>query len=166
MRSSATRYSPGTARSSTPGSASSSGCRPRRPPREPRHEARPDLEPLRVHAGRLHRVRGDPARLAAAAHALDVADQRARCHRGRGRHPPGRFAPSRPAGDDPGYDCDRRGDEQLRGRVHDHGSDAQDVPGERAEEAMNELMRSEYVIEIAYLAASALFVLSLKWMSS
>ena len=31
-----------------------------------RHEARPDLEPVRVHAGGIHRVRGDPARLAAA----------------------------------------------------------------------------------------------------
>src|SRR5205085_6242866 len=44
--------------------------------------------------------------------------------------------------------------------------DAQDVQGERPEEALSAMIRHESVIEIAYLVATALFILSLKWMSS
>ena len=38
--------------------------------------------------------------------------------------------------------------------------------GERAEKTMNDLIHSEYLIEVTYLVATALFILSLKWMSS
>ena len=40
------------------------------------------------------------------------------------------------AGDGARHHRDRRGHEQRRRRIHDHGPDAQDVQGERAEEAM------------------------------
>ncbi len=134
---------------------------------ERRHEARPGLEPVCVHAGGLHRLRGDPAGVAAVAHALDVADQRARRDRGGGGDHPGRLA-ARDPGDGAGHDRDRGGDEQRGGRIHDHRPDAPDVQGERTEEAiiMNDFIRGEYFIEGTYLVATALFILSLKWMSS
>ena len=67
-----------------------------RQPRELSNEARPDHKPVRVHAGGVHRVRGDPAGLSAAPHAPDVADQRAGCdRRGRGDHPGRRGARAR-----------------------------------------------------------------------
>ena len=50
----------------------------------------PHDEPVRVHAGGVRRLRGDPPRLPAAAHAADVADQRARRHRGGRRDHPRR----------------------------------------------------------------------------
>ena len=55
-----------------------------------RMKHRPDHEPLRVHAGGVHRLRGDPPGFAAAPHAADVADQRARRDRGGRRDHPGR----------------------------------------------------------------------------
>src|SRR5262249_36521225 len=70
------------------------------------------------------------------------------------------------AGDGAGHDRDRGGDEQCRGRIHDHGPDAQDVQGERPEETIVAMIRSEHLIEVLYLAATALFILSLKWLSS
>ena len=62
---------------------------------------------------------------------------------------------------------DRRRDEQRRGRVHHHRPDARHVQGERPEETVtaNELQR-KFGIELCYLVATALFILSLKWMSS
>ena len=70
------------------------------------------------------------------------------------------------AGDGARHDRDRRRHEQRRGRIHDHRPDAQDVQGERPQEIMTAMIRSEHVIEITYLIATALFILSLKWMSS
>ena len=66
-----------------------------------------------------------------------------------------------------GDHCRSCGDEQHCGRLPDYGSHAQDVqvqpPGVQI---MNEFAGSQHIIEIIYLVASALFILSLKWMSS
>ncbi len=70
------------------------------------------------------------------------------------------------AGDGARHDRDRRRHEQRRGRIRDHRPDAQDVQGERPEETMTAMIPSEHLIEIAYLVATALFILSLEWMSS
>src|SRR5262249_3608779 len=128
-------------------------------------EARRDHELVCIHAGSIHRVRGDPPRLALAAHAADVVDQRAGCDRRRGRDHPGRRGEEH-AGDDPGHGRDRGRDEQRRRRVPDLRPDAQDVQGERPEGDSTAMIGSEHGIEIAYLIATALFILSLKWMSS
>ena len=61
---------------------------------------------------------------------------------------------------------DRRRHEQRRGRVPDHRPHAQDVQGERPQEARTAMIGSEHIIELAYLVATALFILALKWMSS
>ena len=66
------------------------------------------------------------------------------------------------AGDGPRHDRDRRRHEQRRGRIPDHRPHAQDVQGERPEETMTAMIGSEHVIEIAYLVATALFILSLE----
>ena len=60
------------------------------------------------------------------------------------------------AGDGARHGRDRRRDEQRRGRVRDHRPDAQDVQGKRPEETTTTMIRSEHVIEIAYLIATAL----------
>src|SRR5208282_2153362 len=61
----------------------------------------------------------------------------------------------------------RGGRHQQRGRrVPDHGPHAQDVQVQPSHKAMTDFAGSQYLIEIVYLIASVLFVLSLKWMSS
>ena len=70
------------------------------------------------------------------------------------------------AGDRVRHDRDHRRHQQRRRRIHHHRPDAQDVQGQRPEETMITMIDHEHVIEIAYLIATALFVLSLKWMSS
>src|SRR5260370_42128299 len=115
-----------------------------------------------MHAGSLHRLCSHPPRLAAAAHPADVADQRARRHRRRWRdHSRGR-AQKQPRGD-PWHHRDCRGHQQYCWRIHHHRSHAADVQVQRAEKTM---MPTETFIEITYLIATALFVLSLKWLSS
>ncbi len=64
------------------------------------------------------------------------------------------------------HDRDRRGDQQYRGRVHHHRPDAQNVQGQRPQEKITTMIQHESIIEAAYLIATALFGLSLKWMSS
>src|SRR5262249_40047001 len=69
-------------------------------------------------------------------------------------------------GHGPGRDRDRRRHEQRRGWVRDHRPDAQDVQGERTEEMTTAMIAREQWIELSYLVATALFILSLRWMSS
>src|SRR6202035_2061245 len=64
------------------------------------------------------------------------------------------------------HDRDRRRHQQRRGRIRDHRPDAQDVQNERPQETMTAMIQREHIIEILYLVATALFILSLKWMSS
>src|SRR6185503_6056636 len=78
---------------------------------------------------------------------------------------PGRRAPEHP-GDRLRHDRDRGRDEQRGRGLRDHRPDAPDVQGERVEETMSGMLRSESLIELTYLIATALFILSLKWMSS
>ena len=66
------------------------------------------------------------------------------------------------AGDGARHDRDHRRHEQHRGRIHDHRPDAQDVQGERPQETLTAMIASEHIIEIAYLIATALFILSLE----
>src|SRR5438477_4413230 len=65
-----------------------------------------------------------------------------------------------------GNDRDRCGHEQHRRRIPDNRPDAQNAQSQRAEETMTNLTGTEQIIEIAYLIATALFILSLKWLSS
>ena len=69
---------------------------------------------------------------------------------------------------DPGHDRDRGRDQQRRRRILHHRPHAQDVQVQPSSEqsAMNALPGTEYIIEFCYLIASALFIFSLKWMSS
>src|SRR6185312_9073047 len=56
--------------------------------------------------------------------------------------------------------------QQYRRRLPDYRPHAQDVPQQPADQTMNTLPVTQPVIEITYLVASILFILSLKWMSS
>src|SRR4029077_5482832 len=64
-----------------------------------------------------------------------------------------------------GNDRDRRGNEQRGGRLYDHGPHAQNVQDEPDQETMTP-PGTEHIIELTYLVATALFILSLKWMNS
>ena len=60
----------------------------------------------------------------------------------------------------------RRRHQQHRRRIHHHRPHAEDVQ-ERAERPSHDRpLGAEYVIEVPYLIAAALFILSLKWLSS
>src|SRR6185369_16743668 len=109
--------------------------------------------------------------VAAAAHAADVVDQRPGCDCGGRRNHTCRRAQDgcesqRFAGLSAGNYRDRRCDQQHRWRLHHYRPHAEDVQIQRAEKAMNNLISTETVIEVAYLIATALFILSLKWLSS
>ncbi len=110
--------------------------------------------------------RGDPARVSAIAHTSDVAHQRPGRHRRSGRHRAGgRTQKHAVRGARHNRSCGR--DQQHRRRIPDHGPHAQDVQVQPSgSEIMNEFAGSQLIIEIIYLLASALFILSLKWMSS
>ncbi len=99
---------------------------------------------------------------------LDVIDKRARCHRRGGSHYYGRSVPCAQgnARENPGNDRHRRGNQQHRRRIFDYRPDAEDVQSERPEKTMSNLLASDNFIEITYLIATALFILSLKWLSS
>src|SRR5581483_8110083 len=105
------------------------------------------------------------AGVASAAHAADVTDQRARCHSGRGRDRAGGGAQKHifhgarhPRGD--------RRHQQCGGRIPDHRPHAQNVQDQPSDKAMTEFAGNQHIIEVLYLIASILFILSLKWMSS
>src|SRR5262249_51941987 len=122
----------------------------------------PADEPVRLHARRLPGLRGDPAGVAPPPHPAHVIDERPRRDRGgggdraRGREP-------EPAHHRAGHHRDRGRHRQRRGRLPDHRSHARHVPQERSPEVR---LSTEHLIEVAYLAATALFILSLRWMSS
>ncbi len=59
-----------------------------------------------------------------------------------------------------------RGDQQRGRRVPHHGSNAGHVQGKQNEKAMSQTQMTEHVIQIAYLIATVLFILSLRWMSA
>src|SRR6266446_1759789 len=114
---------------------------------------------VRVRAGDLRGLRGDPPREPAPAHAPHVAHQRhlgdlaRRLHRHHGR------------GEEPAQHHSRHHrrrvlDGQRGRRLPDHRSDAQDVQEAGAREVIE-----TYFIQFAYIAAAALFILSLKWLS-
>src|SRR5439155_26385398 len=69
-------------------------------------------------------------------------------------------------GDHPGNDCHRVRYQQYRRRLHDHRSNVENVQGRWSQEGMSQMASSDIVIEIAYVIATALFILSLKWLSS
>ena len=56
--------------------------------------------------------------------------------------------------------------QQHRGRISDHRSHAEDVQDQPSDQTMNDSAGTQPIIEIIYLVATALFILSLKWMSS
>src|SRR6185436_8158951 len=116
------------------------------------------VDAVRVHAGDVRRVPGDPERLAPAAHAPDVADQR---HLGdRRRRLAGRGRRARVGSDDRPRDRRRGGvDDQHRVGIPHHRPDAEDVPREGAEV-------NEHLIQLSYFAAAVLFILSLRWLNS
>ncbi len=70
------------------------------------------------------------------------------------------------AGDAARHVRDHRRDQQRGRRVRDHRPDAQDVQIQRPQETLIAMIGREHIIEIAYLIATGLFILSLKWMSS
>jgi len=66
-----------------------------------------------------------------------------------------------------GHDRHRRRHEQHRRRISHHRPHAEDVQIQPSGcEIMNDPAGNQVIIEIIYLVASALFILSLKWMSS
>jgi NAD/NADP transhydrogenase beta subunit len=67
--------------------------------------------------------------------------------------------------DGAGHAGDRRRHQQRGGRLHYHRPHAQDVQDQPAQTVTMELAGG-HIIEIVYLAATVLFILSLKWMSS
>src|SRR6202011_6062327 len=70
-----------------------------------------------------------------------------------------------PCGDSRDYrHC--RGHQQRGRRIHHHRSHAQNVQIQRAEKTMPNFTGTDTLIEITYLTATVLFVLSLKWLSS
>src|SRR3954464_6341988 len=115
---------------------------------------------VRVPVGDIRRLSGHPERLASAAYPVDVADQRHLGHRG------GRFdhhcrrAEKHLQHDS--RDCRRRriGD-QHRQRLLDHRPHAEDVPRTAAEV----MSAAAHLTQASYLAAAALFILSLRWLS-
>ena len=87
---------------------------------------------VRVHARDVHRPGGHPARLAAAAHAADVADQRDLGDRRRRRDHPRRRAARPRLSTILGAIAVVRLDDQHRQRLPDHRSHAEDVQEEGA----------------------------------
>src|SRR6266850_5629619 len=70
------------------------------------------------------------------------------------------------AREDPGNDRHRGRDQQHRRRIPDHRPHVENVQSQRAKEIMTRPPGMEHIIEITYLIATALFILSLKWLSS
>src|SRR5207247_10778440 len=61
---------------------------------------------------------------------------------------------------------DRRRYQQHRGRLPHHRSHAQNVQSQRVKEGMRTILSSQALLEIIYLIAAMLFILSLKLLSS
>src|SRR5262245_40591734 len=116
------------------------------------------VDVVRVHAGDLRRIPGDPERLAPASHAVDVAHQRdlgdcrRRRDRGGGRARVG-------SDDDPRHRRGRGLHDQHRVGLSHHRPHAQDVPREGHEVSGN-------LLQLSYFAAAVLFILSLRWLNS
>ncbi len=68
--------------------------------------------------------------------------------------------------DNPRDNRHRRGDEQYRGRLPDYRPHAENVQNQPSREIMNFLAGSDLLLQIIYLIAAVLFILSLKLMSS
>src|SRR5262249_39553472 len=99
------------------------------------------------------------------AHAADVPHQRSRCNcRRRCDHSGGRTQEQ--FGRDSRDHRHRCCNQQRRRRIHHYRPHAQDVQVQRAPKIMTTLMGVDTLIEITYLIATALFILSLKWLSS
>src|SRR5271170_2620782 len=125
------------------------------------------LEYLRAGARGLPRLRGNQARLATPAYAADVADQRPRCDRRRRRNRDRRRAQEHPRHRSRYARGDSR-DQQRGRRLSDYRPDAphvQDQSPHRRPEVMSGALQDP-IIEIAYIVAVTLFILSLKWLSS
>src|SRR5262249_28986034 len=99
-------------------------------------------------------------RVAAAAHAADVADQR---HLGdrRRRLDPDRRRARGDADHDPRHGRGRGVDDQHRVGLSHHRPDAEDVPRQG-----HEVNPNVHFIELSYFAAAVLFILSLRWLNS
>src|ERR1700732_1561319 len=126
-----------------------------------RRDFRSRDRPLGLHARHVPRHGGDPPRVAAAAHAADVAHQRDLGDR-RGRRDPGHWRQGRhPL--QPGARLHRGGrvHHQHRQRLPDHRPHAQDVPPARRGEEV-----SPQLLTLIYIVTAAFFILSLKWLSS
>src|SRR6202022_816416 len=91
-----------------------------------------------------------------------VPHQRARRHR-RGRRHHSRRRTQKQSRRDSRHHRHRRRHQQHRRRLPDHRPHAAHVQIQRAEET---IMPTDTLIEITYLIATALFILSLKWLSS
>src|SRR5579863_4672047 len=152
---------------SIPGSVNFSRSRrlwPRRR-RQPDDENGPLYQRLCISARRVRRPGSDSPRFAAPAYAADVAYERA------GRDRRGRSDSPRRRAQDHALHCPRhhrhRGRHQQRcGRLLHHRPHAQNVQGEPQPETMTPFPGTDTIIELTYLIATALFVMSLKWMSS
>src|SRR6185436_5890514 len=113
---------------------------------------------VRADAGDVHRPRRHPPRIPSPPHTADVADQRdlGDCRR---RRDPARGRTGIENEHRARCDCRVRVDHEHRQRLPDHRSYAEDVQEARACEMIDQL------IQLVYLVATALFIITLIWMS-
>src|SRR5262249_48421108 len=116
------------------------------------------VDALRLHAGDLRRLPGDPERLASAPHAADVAHQRDLGDRGGGLDPD-RGRAAHDVRHRARHGGGRRLRHQHRERLPDHRPHAQDVQGAGTRPVTHALT------QVSYLLAAGLFVFSLRWLN-
>src|SRR5882672_5267072 len=156
MKCSRSRASPTRARSGT-----------RQPAKWWSHDRR-HHRPVHLHAGGVHRLRGDRARPGDPAHATDVGLEFRARHRaggGDGRARTGELDARH------GDRLHRRGagGRQRRRRLRRHRAHAGNVQGERGEEAMTSPLSPQLaalLVNASYLLTAFLFIMGLKRMSS